>query len=73
MRGNVVALVLGFGFALGVASCGGSEGGPATPTAPAPTVAGLAITSSTDLMKINQSETFIVTATMSNGSTAVER
>jgi hypothetical protein len=67
MRGNVVALVLGFGFALGVTSCGGGEGGPATPTAP--TVTGLAIAPATDLLKINQSETFTATATMSNGST----
>jgi hypothetical protein len=34
-------------------------------------VSGLAITSSIDLLKINQVETFTATATMSNGSTAV--
>lgn len=66
MRGNAIALVLAFGLA----SCGGDEGGPAAPTPPPATVTALAITSSTDLLKINQSEVFTVTATMSNGSTA---
>ncbi len=53
---------------LGLVSCGGGEEGPPN-TGPSPTVTGLSITSSTDLLKINQSETFTVTATMSNGST----
>lgn len=71
MRGYIVPLVLVFGLPFGVASCGGGETGPTTPTPPPATVTGLAITSSTDLLKINQSETFTVTATMSNGSSAV--
>jgi hypothetical protein len=40
-------------------------------TSPTPTISGLAITSSNDLLKINQAQTFTATATMSNGSTAV--
>ena len=70
MRANVVVSVLVFGLAFGLASCGGREGGPTIPTSPSATVTGLSITASTDLLKINQSETFTVTATMSNGSTA---
>ena len=64
MRANVAALVL----VLGAVSCGGGEA--PGPTSPTPTVTGLAISSSMDLLKINQSGTFTATATMSNGSTA---
>jgi Big-like domain-containing protein len=57
-------------LAFGITSCGGGDG-PRPPTSPQPppTITGLAITSSTDLLKINQSETFTLTATMSDGGT----
>jgi len=66
MRGNIILIVLAFG----ITSCGGSDG-PGPPTSPQPpaTTTGLAITSSTDLLKIKQSETFTLTATMSDGGT----
>lgn len=70
MTRNVGALVLVLGLPFGAVSCGG-DGGPTAPTPPPATVTGLAITSSTDLLKINQSGTFTATATMSNGSTAI--
>jgi hypothetical protein len=64
MRANVIPIVLVFW----VVSCGGEERPSTTPT-PAPTVTALAIASTTDLLKINQSETFTLTATMSDGGT----
>ena len=65
MRWNVAAVLLSFGLV----ACGGSDG-PRSPISPSPTpsTTALVITSSTDLLKINQSETFILTATMSDGS-----
>ncbi len=66
MRANAVSLVLVFGLV----SCGGED--RVLPPAPPPvtvTPTALAITSSTDLLKINQSETFTLTASMSDGST----
>jgi Bacterial Ig-like domain (group 2) len=65
MKGTAVVLVL----VLGLISCGGGGEAPRT-GGPSPVITGLAISSSTDLLKINQSETFTVTATMSNGSTS---
>ena len=70
MTRTVGALVLAFGLPFAVASCGGGDGSPTAPTPPPATVTGLAITSSTDLLKISQAGTFVATATMSNGSTA---
>jgi len=66
MKRTLAVLVLVFA----VVSCGGGDGQPppGSPT-PLPTTTGLAITSSTDLLKINQSETFTLTASMSDGST----
>ena len=50
MRRNVVSIVLSFG----IVACGGGDGGPSLTThSPVPTA--LVITSSTDLLKINQS------------------
>ena len=65
MKANAVVLVL----VLGLGSCGGDRETPQI-AGPSPVIAGLAISSSTDLLKIKQSETFTVTATMSNGSTS---
>jgi hypothetical protein len=63
MRRNVLSIVLSFGLV----ACGGSDGvGP--PTSPSPSTTALVITSSTDLLKISHSETFTLTATMSDGS-----
>jgi hypothetical protein len=65
MRPNVIPLVL----VVVLASCGGGRNGsPSNPT-PLPTITGLGVTSSTDLLKISQSETFTLTAMMSDGST----
>ena len=63
MRGNVVSVV----FVFGLVSCGG-DGPPTSPPRDLGTT-GVAITTSTDLLKINQSETFTLTATMTDGST----
>ena len=66
MRGNVASL----GLLFGLVSCG-DGGTPTSPPPPGPplTTTALAITSPTDLLKINQSETFTLTASMSDGST----
>ena len=63
MRRNVVSIVLSFG----IVACGGGDGGPSLTTHSAVPTA-LVITSSTDLLKINQSATFTLMATMSDGS-----
>lgn len=66
MRAHVIHIVL----VLGLVSCGGSDGErPPTSPTPTPTATGLTISSPTDLLKINQSETFVLTAAMSDGST----
>lgn len=70
MRRNVGRLVLLLGLASALASCGGGGSSTGPTSLPTPTVSGLAIASSTDLLKINQTETFTATATMSNGSAA---
>lgn len=63
MRTVVIALLTT------VVACGGSGGGgPAAPSPPAPTITGLSITPATDLIRIKASESFAVTATLSNGS-----
>lgn len=62
MRGHVVPLAL----VCGLVSCGGKP--PTTPPIDLGTTA-VAIAASTDLLKINQSETFTLTATMTDGST----
>jgi hypothetical protein len=48
-----------------LAACGGSSGGGNT--APTPTVQGITVSSSSDLIFIGASETFTATASMSNG------
>lgn len=64
MRRRFLSAIL----AIGLASCGGKGATPTNPT-PTPTITGLTIASTTDLMKIGQSETFTLTATMSDGTT----
>lgn len=67
MRANVIPLVL----VLGIVSCGGSDAEPKPGPSPGPTPTATALTigSRTDFLRINQSETFSLTASMSDGST----
>jgi len=55
----------------GLSACGGGSSSPTTPTpapTPAATTVSVAITPSTDLIKIQGTESFTVTATMSDGT-----
>jgi hypothetical protein len=59
---------------VGLAACGGGGGGtgtPSSPSTPTLTTVSVAISPSTDLLKIQGTESFTVTATMSDGTTRV--
>ena len=62
---TMIACLLG---ALVCAACDGNKGNPSGPSKP-PAVTALTISPATDLLKINGSETFTLSATMSDGST----